>query len=150
MAEIKPRVGCIIFSKSGNDVYTCLVYSNYSKQWEFPRGGVDEGNLLRALVREVKEETGIELPANSKFYKVEEFEEYRMLKTGVRLHWKVLLYTTYLQNMTKLNPIDTKEIKEARWVKFDEAIKLLYLTKNYELIKALVKAYLIMIRKGYL
>ena len=56
----RPNAGIVIFNREGK----VLVLARADKedmQWQFPQGGIDDGELpIKAAIRELQEETGIE------------------------------------------------------------------------------------------
>lgn len=58
---IKPRVGVMIVPFDGKHLYMInqYRYTVGKALWEFPAGGVENGNFLAQAKRELKEETGI-------------------------------------------------------------------------------------------
>ena len=54
--------GVIVFRRQGSECLVLLVLSRLTKRplWEFPKGGVDQGEtMLQAALRELFEETGL-------------------------------------------------------------------------------------------
>ena len=59
MGQYRPNAGIVLFRKDGK-VLLCERIENYPKRWQFPQGGIDEGETpLQAAVRELREETSV-------------------------------------------------------------------------------------------
>ena len=57
MKLYRPNAGIVLFRKDGK-VLLCERIENYPKRWQFPQGGIDEGETpLQAAIRELREET---------------------------------------------------------------------------------------------
>ena len=107
-----------------------LILSRLTKRplWEFPKGGVDEGEtVLQAALRELFEETGI---AESELRLIPEFErteDYRF--TSGRTDRRSLIHkqvTYFLGETSKSNvTLSAKESSEFAWLSVEEAIKRL-------------------------
>ena len=56
----RPNAGIVVFRKKDGKVLLCERIENYSKRWQFPQGGIDEGETpLQAAMRELRKETSI-------------------------------------------------------------------------------------------
>ena len=59
MKKYRLNAGIVLFRNDGK-VLLCERMENYPKRWQFPQGGVDEGETpLEAATRELKEETSV-------------------------------------------------------------------------------------------
>ena len=55
----RPNAGIVVFRFDGKVLF-CQRVENYSKNWQFPQGGIDkEETPLQAAYRELKEETSV-------------------------------------------------------------------------------------------
>lgn len=55
----RPNAGIVLFRKDGK-VLLCERVENYTKRWQFPQGGIDEGETpIQAAIRELREETSV-------------------------------------------------------------------------------------------
>lgn len=94
--------------------------------WGFPRGGVDEGeDYITAAKREVLEETGLE-----EFSSVCELGVYERYPNGITndtpgaYPMEIHMFLFLTDNNGELQPRD-KNVKEAAWFTYEEALKVL-------------------------
>jgi 8-oxo-dGTP pyrophosphatase MutT (NUDIX family) len=125
MSKGKYRRGVFIVVFSGKKPeYLLLNRILHWQGWEFPKGGVDGENDEKAVIRELKEETGLvarrilDLKVNGKF-------DYRR-ELPDRLGIKGQTFKLYAVEVRKGKiKIDKKEHVGYRWAKFQEAEKML-------------------------
>jgi 8-oxo-dGTP pyrophosphatase MutT (NUDIX family) len=81
------------------------------KKWSFPKGHREtfDTSPLSCALRELKEETGLLLK--------EQFTTSKRYRAGE-------YYVFFLPEEYSVNPKDTREIEEARWVSLDELVAL--------------------------
>lgn len=59
MSGYRRNSGIVVFREDGK-VLLCERVEDYPKRWQFPQGGIDQGETpLQAAVRELKEETSV-------------------------------------------------------------------------------------------
>jgi 8-oxo-dGTP pyrophosphatase MutT (NUDIX family) len=109
IATVKPKVyGVVLCTKSPatNELKYALVQGRYTQKWSFPKGhSTDSETPLECALRELKEETGInEVPPPTKYIKLI-YGYYYLFKVDKQL---------------KLNPTDTHEIMDTKWVTLKE------------------------------
>lgn len=104
---------CIINFKSGK---VLLVKQRYAQKWSFPKGSKKQRESKRnCMKRELFEETGVVLKNH----------EHRILFLDKRFQCTIF-FIQLLDDETKiiLNPVDKKEIEEASWFHFSDALAL--------------------------
>jgi mutator protein MutT len=85
--------------------------------WIFPGGGVNFGEKADdAVVREIKEETGLEIK------KPELFTVYEMIVPKNDVHRVIFYFKAKVSSKLKLRP--STDIEELKWLKTEEIMKL--------------------------
>lgn len=122
--------GIIVFRREGDECLFLLILSRLTKRplWEFPKGGVDEGEtVLQAAMRELFEETGIQENEVTMVPEFERTEDYRF--TSGRSDNRSLIHkqVTYFLARTEKAEItlSAKESSEFAWLNFADATKRL-------------------------
>lgn len=121
--------GIIVFRRDGADCLFLLILSKLTKRplWEFPKGGVDDGEtVLQAALRELFEETGI---LESEVRLLPEFqrtEDYRFT-SGTQRRSLIHKQVTYFVAETSKAEItlSAKESSEFAWLSIADAMKRL-------------------------
>jgi len=108
-----------------------VVFKKWTKVWEFPQGKIEEGeDLMRALKREVKEETGIK-----NFQIVKDFQKtthYSFKREGYLVDKSVI----YFLGTTKEEVNLSEEHEQYHWCTFKEANKLFKHENHKEVLKS--------------
>ena len=132
--------GGIVYKKEQDGIYVLLI--RVKNRWSFPKGNIERGESKEdAALREVKEETGID-------GEIVDFvgeEEYWYQLHGEKIHKFVYFYLMKYKG-GEIQP-QKEEINEAKFVKIDEAFKLLTYDTDRNLLK---KAVEILKQKGEL
>lgn len=122
--------GIIVFRRAGAECLFLLILSRLTKRplWEFPKGGVDEGEtVLQAALRELHEETGIHESEVRLIPQFERTEDYRF--TSGRSDRRSLIHkqVTYFLGETEKAEIvlSAKESSEFAWLNIADATKRL-------------------------
>lgn len=145
-------VGAVVFRRQGNKIYYLLLHYE-AGHWGFPKGHIEKGeNEKETLIREIKEETGLEdIKIISGFkeyikyifrnvYKLEKKE-----KTKASWVFKIVIYY--------LIEVRTKEVKISfehtgyKWLEYQEALKCLTFKNTKEVLKKAHKFLLKNIKK---
>lgn len=104
-----------------DDEENILLVNTYSRGWEFPGGQVENGeNLIDALNREVKEESGVDIEVVSLVGIYSNTQEKINTKTGDKISTKVMLdfSCNYKGGTTQISD----ETSEVIWVKKDDVL----------------------------
>ena len=117
--------GCIVINEN-NEVL--LIHHN-AGHWDFPKGHVEEGETeVQTAIREVKEETNIDVEVNEKYRYVTEYSP----KENVMK--KVIFFLA--KNISNNKEAQLEEVSEVKWFNIEEAIeKITYNTSKEILIK---------------
>ena len=122
--------GIIVFRREGAECLFLLILSRLTKKplWEFPKGGVDEGEtVLQAALRELFEETGITESEVTLIPEFQRTEDYRF--TSGRTEKRSLIHksvTYFLGETTKSEvTLSVKESSEFAWLNLPDALKKL-------------------------
>ena len=122
--------GAIIYKYIENELYILLLKHNQN-HWSYPKGHVERLETeIETALREVKEETNLDVEINSDFREVITYSPSE----------NVLKDVVYFLATPKSNKIipQTSEIAEIKWLKSEEALNLITYNDDKELlIKAL-------------
>jgi 8-oxo-dGTP pyrophosphatase MutT (NUDIX family) len=116
--------GGVAYRLSETGLQVAIVLTKPKLRWQLPKGIVDPGETPDVTaVREVREEAGLETNLLDPIETVEYW--YRRFRNGkpVRYHKFVHFYLLEYSSGNVAN--HDHEVEEARWVGFDEAVKLL-------------------------
>jgi 8-oxo-dGTP pyrophosphatase MutT (NUDIX family) len=116
----KKSAGAVIFNETlGERYYLLLLYD--AGHWDFPKGGIEEGESeLDAVIREVREETGI-----TDLKLIEGFRQtisYQFKSTEGEINKTVVFY---LGNTSTFKVTLSHEHRAYAWLKFEDALEQL-------------------------
>lgn len=124
--ETKDQVsaGGVAFRGVDSKVQIAIVSVKPSLRWQLPKGIVDPGETFEVTaVREVREEAGIETELIELLETVQYW--YQRVQAGKHIRYHKYVHF-YLLSYKSGNVEDhDHEVAEARWVSFDEALKML-------------------------
>ena len=148
MKVYRPNAAIVLFRKDGK-VLLCERIENYPKRWQFPQGGIDEGETsLEAAVRELREETSIvsaklisAFPEPLRYdFPPEVMKRYpERHNDGQEQHWYLFLFTG---DDSEINlKTEEPEFRSYQWVDIEEAPKHVVEFKKeiYEKVTAVFK-----------
>lgn len=129
----RPNAGIVLFNREGK-VFVCARADKKDMQWQFPQGGIDDGETAeQAAVRELKEETGITsaklvyaAPQTIKYdyppLVLKKFQKLGRPHIGQEQHWFLFFYDSAEKPDFTTHPEEI-EFKACEWVGFGEAVK---------------------------
>lgn len=127
----RPNVGVVLFNDAGRVWLGKRANTPDPWNWQFPQGGVDEGeDLYAAALRELAEETGVtsvEYLGRTEGWIVYDFppEVKKFGKwTGQKQVWFALRFTGQ-ESEIRLDAHHQVEFEAWRWARLDEAPKLI-------------------------
>ena len=116
--------GGVAFRKIDSDYEIAITSVNPSKRWQLPKGLVDAGESAEiAALREVREEAGIEAALIEPIETIEYW--YFGNRNGERVRFHKFVHFFLMRYVAGDVANHDHEVAEARWVKIDEAIKML-------------------------
>lgn len=126
----RPCVGIVLFNDAG--LVLACERLNFPGHWQFPQGGIDEGEEIQnALFREMEEEIG-----TGKAIILDEIDEWLFYDftpeiiakhpdrpyRGQKQKWFALRYTGSDEEID-LNGDDHPEFQDWRWMKFEDVVE---------------------------
>lgn len=122
--------GVIVFHRTDNGCRFLLLLSRLTKRplWEFPKGGVDEGETItQAAMRELQEETGLDTGSIRMIDEFQHREEYRF--TSGKGDGRTLVRKEVTYFLAESLSIDVRlsahEASQFAWLPLDDAIRKL-------------------------
>lgn len=120
--------GCIVM----NDKKQVLLIHHNEGHWDYPKGHIEEGETeIETAIREVKEETNIDVIVDSKFrYTIQYSPKEDVIKEVVYF---------IAQNITNNIKAQLEEVQLVEWVDLDEAIERITYNNAKELLEKVRK-----------
>lgn len=128
--EEEKCAGAIVYRKKDNNYQFLIIKGANEGSWGFPKGHIeDDENEVQTAVREVKEETNIDINIiNSKGFR---YCIKYIIKPNIYKEVDLFLAKSYSDNIQ----IDKKELDEAHWMNFEEAVKKLTFSYQREILR---------------
>ncbi len=129
MRKYRKAVFMVAYADTSEGIkYLILERKKHWKGWEFPKGGIEEGEKEKQTVqREIKEETGLDYKKIKKFDYEGKYDYPKEFKDrpGVIGQTFKLFAVELKKHCDKKIEIDKKEHFSYKWLKFKEAFKKL-------------------------
>ena len=126
--------GGVAFRRQDSKVEMAIVSVKPSLRWQLPKGIIDPGESPEiTAVREVREEAGIETDLLSLIETIEYW--YRSTKDGKPVRFHKFVYFYLLSYSSGDVSYHDHEVAEARWVNFEEAVKMLAFKSEREVVE---------------
>ena len=120
--------GCIVMNEN-NEI---LLVHQISGHWGLPKGHVEEGESeVETAIREVKEETNIDVNINKNFRYTEKYSP----KENVM---KEVVYFL-AQNKNNIKKAQKEEVSDVKWFKYEEALKTITYDNSKKILMQLKK-----------
>ena len=117
----------VVYAKTNGEIeYLLLKRKLHWKGWEFPKGGIDDKeHIYSAIKRELKEETGLNALRMTKFPVHGKYDYRRIFadRYGI-IGQTYTLFSAEVRKRTNIG-IDKQEHSGHKWMRFEEALKLL-------------------------
>jgi len=130
----------IVFHRADGDCRFLLVLSRLTRRplWEFPKGGVDEGEtLIQTATRELQEETGITPDHLSIVPGFQRTEDYRFSSgegpERTIIHKRVTYFLAESDTMTVT--VSPHEISQHAWLSLADAVRKLKYKERRQLLQ---------------
>ena len=120
--------GCVVLNEKNQ---VLLIHHN-AGHWDFPKGHVEEGETeVQTAIREVKEETNIDVEVNEKYrYTVEYNPKEDVIKEVVYFLAK---------NISNNKEAQLEEVSEVQWFEFEEALDKITYDTSKQILQKLKK-----------
>ena len=120
--------GAIVYRKRDERYELLLIKHRFGGHWSFPKGHVEQGeNEVQTALREVKEETGLDIELQDGFRQcVEYFPKPHVKKLVVYFLGKALSDNVHRQE---------EEVSETTWADIDKAFRMVTFKNDKNLIR---------------
>lgn len=128
--------GVVPLLKEGDQWQVLLILHKEGRHWGFPKGKRDPGETLQqTAVRELKEETGLDI---SEFLLFEPLTEHYRFRRKGEIIAKTVSYFPALVSGTLV--LQEEEIRAARWMTLQEAFNQLSYQEASHILREVMKA----------
>ena len=121
--------GAIVYRKLGDTYQLLLIKHKFGGHWSFPKGHVEKGeNEFQTALREVKEETGLEVTLQKEFRQCVEY----FPKPHVK---KMVVYFLGPADPEAQVHCQEEEVSETTWANMDQAYHMVTFKNDRNLIQ---------------
>ncbi len=131
--------GGVVFRRRTGEAEVCLISTQNGKTWQLPKGIIEPGEKAEdAAAREVSEETGLKGDLVRPLERIEYWYVWTHGGERDRIHKLVYFFLfRYTNGSTKDHDA---EVDDARWMKLDDARKLLSFENERRVLEQAAKA----------
>jgi N utilization substance protein B len=117
---VERKVGAVVFAREGDDVYVALVHDVFG-HWTLPKGGIEDGITEEAgVVREIKEEIGLDITVKDKLGE----NEYVATTPDEGKKRKRVIYFLAESPFSEIDLEEKGGLDDARWFKLSSILDL--------------------------
>jgi 8-oxo-dGTP pyrophosphatase MutT (NUDIX family) len=142
--EISKKVvsaGGVVLWKHDNDIFVCIVKRRNKGVWILPRGRIEKNeHMEETVIREIKEETGIEATIIKKIGII----SYSFYSSKDKVTYNKVVHFYLLRLDKQENFVPNQEIEEKLWVPLNKAKEIL----SYEAEKNIIDKVIEFIHKN--
>ena len=110
--------GAVVYALLNNNTYFLVLQHTKNGHWDLPKGHLEKNETNQeAAIREVKEETGIDVTLDEGFHT--SIEYYFTDKDGITVFKKVVFFMAQTQKQS----VTLTEHQDYAWLIFEDAIK---------------------------
>lgn len=110
----------IVSCKKNNDIYVALL-RDVNGYWVIPKGHLEKNEtFIEAAIREVKEETNINITAHDFVDKVGEYKYCSDIEGTMKL---IKIYLFRIDEFQPIVPLDEENFVDGKWLPLSEAIE---------------------------
>lgn len=127
--------GCVIFAQNGDTTEVLLTQNKKGQHWSFPKGHVEKDETeLQTAVREVREETGLDVVPYSGFSIANQY------RSAARTSKTVIYFVAQVPRDSALK-LQEEEVSAAKWVQADTAAHHITHVNDTKILKDALKYY---------
>ena len=120
--------GALVYRKHGDKTELLLIKPRFGGHWSFPKGHVEQGeNEFQTALREVKEETGLDIHIQKGFRQCVEYFP--------KPHVKKQVVYFLAQAVTEDVHRQEEEVSETTWAEIDTAYRMVTFKNDKNLIR---------------